>query len=209
MRRRAVASGRWESVRVPMNDSLDHIQTLRDIGYSIGLIAHLAGVEERTIGRMLRAESAQIELETEERLLAVPTISLWELWKTTKHSHRMPSEPASRRIRALASDGWIYSQIGEKLGWETTQVARLALRPSRLVLSGTTRAIDVVFRDPEFAIPTNRVRRDILMRKWPTAFEWDNIDTPNPEDVRLANKRAARRVERILEERKAEKRVRR
>lgn len=192
-----------------MNDSLDHIQTLRDIGYSIGLIAHLAGVEERTIGRMLRAESAQIELETEERLLAVPTISLWELWKTTKHSHRMPSEPASRRIRALASDGWIYSQIGEKLGWETTQVARLALRPSRLVLSGTTRAIDVVFRDPEFAIPTNRVRRDILMRKWPTAFEWDNIDTPNPEDVRLANKRAARRVERILEERKAEKRVRR
>ncbi|MDD2326598.1 MAG: hypothetical protein PHW63_11510 [Alphaproteobacteria bacterium] len=191
-----------------MDASLDHIETLRDMGYSIGLIAHLAGIEERTVGRMLRAENAQIELETEERLLAVPTITLWELWKTTKHSHRMPSEPASRRIRALASDGWIYSQIGEKLGWETTQVARLAVRPSALVLSGTTRAIDAVFRDPEFAIPTNRVRRDILMRKWPTAFEWDNIDTPNPEDVRLANKRAARRVERILEERRAEKRVR-
>ena len=191
-----------------MDASLDHIQTLRDIGYSIGLIAHLAGIEERTIGRMLRAESAQIELETEERLLAVPIVSLWELWKTTEYSHRMPSEPAYRRLRALASDGWIYSQIGEKLGWETTQVARLALRPSRLVLSGTTRAIDEVFRDPEFAIPTNRVHRGILMRKWPTAFEWDNIDTQNPEDVRFANKRAARRVGRILKEREAEKRVR-
>lgn len=209
MRKRAIASGRWESVRVPMDASLDHIQTLRDMGYSINLIAHLAGVEERTIGRMLRAENAQIELETEERLLSVPIVSLWDLWKTTKHSHRMPSEPATRRLRALASDGWIYSQVGEKLGWETTQVARLALRPSRLVLSGTTRAIDKVFRDPEFAIPTNRARRVILMRKWPTAFEWDDIDTQDLNAEKIAVRRATRRTHRILEERKAEKRVRR
>lgn len=204
MRKRAIASGQWESIRVPMDSTIEHVNKLRALGYSRILIAHLADVEQRTVGRITRGENEQIEFETQERILSVPEISLWELWKTTEHGHRMPSGPAVRRLRALATEGWMYKTIGEKLGWDTTQVARLALRPSKTVFSGTTRAIDRVFRDPDFLMPAQQARMDILAHKWPKSLEWDNIDDPDNEIA--ANNRARMRVKKMKEKIATEKR---
>lgn len=198
MRKRAIVAGTWESALIPMDAAFTHVQTLRDHGYSLGLIAHLAGVQERTVGRIARSENDQIEIDTEESILAVPVISLWNLWKTTEYSHRMPSGPAVRRLRALATDGWMYPILGEMLGWETTQVARLALRPSKYVFSSTTRAVDAIYSDPDLAVPARRARRDILIKGWPSAMEWDNID--DKDETRHAHKRAASRVAKLFGE---------
>lgn len=204
MRKRAIAEGRWESIRVPLDDTLEHISVLQDLGYSKMLIAHLADVEQRTVGRITTGKNEQIEFETRERILSVPAVSLWDLWKTTEYGHRMPSGPAVRRLRAMVTEGWNYKTLGARLGWETTQVARLTLRPSNTVFSGTTREVDAVFRDPEFITPTQTARMVILKHNWPKSLEWDNIDDPDNEIA--ANNRARMRVKKLRKKIATEKR---
>lgn len=198
MRRRAVANGTWESIFVPIDKTLERINDLISIGYGVPLISCLSNVSERTINRARNGSYRLISSITEERILAVQPISLWELWKTTEWVHRMPSGPVVRRLRALATDGWSYPMLGELLGWNNTQVSRYVNRPTKYVLSSTTRHVDALYQSNIVAIPVREPRIDIIKKCWPLPFEWDNIDDPTEEPK--AVRRARNRVKAILGE---------
>lgn len=206
MRRRAIAAGKWESMFVDATPTRKHIFELVDMGYSVALIANLSDTETRTISRVKNETYDKVSQLTEERILAIPKMSLWYLWKYVDYDFRMPSGPASRRLRALATDGWTYQQIGDMLGWDNTQVARYALRPSKYVHSSTMRHISKVYETVGAQITDRVPRRDILMKGWPGSMEWDDIDNPDEEEA--ANYRAKLRVRRtVRSEREAKRRT--
>lgn len=195
MRRAAIEAGTWESTMVPADEAREHIKRLQAAGYTIKFIAHLARVDEQSVSRARSGKHGMVMLETKERVCAVPVRSLWTLWHTEDHPHRMPTGPVTRRIRSLIADGWTYSEVGDALGWTRSLPSRYANNPPKWTMSTLTRRVDEVYRSPEFAVPVRAPRADIIRNKWPRPFDWGNID--DPQAAQGAHNRAYARFQEL------------
>lgn len=156
----------------PSDAARETLTRWREAGASIGEIAdHIGIVESRVF---------DISSGTNPRIYARTALKIIEAdpWPVT-------SLGVTRRIRALARNGWGVSRVAAMAGinHDTVLDARREVRQfvSKRTRLGVVAAYDElagrVADGPQRAV--SRVRNEAERNGWPSPWAWDNIDDPN------------------------------
>ena len=200
-RKAAHRNGTWESVLVPAELMKSRVQKFTEEGYTYTMLEALTGIERNTFIRLFTKNRQLVTEDNLERLLRLPLVPLYELWKTDIGvDYKVPTYLASRRVRALMARGWTTTTLAKEVGLEKRTLQRFAQEEESLngvFRSNLLKVVEAYDRlwDKE---PPKPHRRAELTRyiHWPMPLEWDDekIDLPGGEAV--PNNRARNRIKR-------------
>jgi hypothetical protein len=183
-RRLLIATGRWQQL-ANAQPVRDHIRHLRANGLGWRHIAHLAGVSEGVVSRLIYGTpsrgygpSKRLHPDASAALLAVQ-VDL----DTLADRALIDATGTRRRIQALTCIGWSQTEQARRLGVSRQSHTRLNSTPQ--VTAGLARTIrafyDELSMTPAPAGPSSTgARREAARKKWapPLAWDDDTIDDP-------------------------------
>lgn len=188
-RRRAIAYGTWQPY-VDAEPAREHVRTLQEFGLGWKRIAHLAGVPNSTMWKLLygarqrgMAPSKRIRPETAQKILAVePRLDLL--------GTRIPVDATGtrRRLQALTAGGWPQAQLAARLGIHPSNYCTMLARPQ--VNIGTARASAALYDELWNADPANhgvhpqgisRARNYAKNHGWAPVGAWDDDTIDDPQ----------------------------
>jgi hypothetical protein len=183
-RRLLIASGRWQQL-ANAEPVRNHIQHLRANGLGWRHIAHLAGVSEGVVSRLLYGTpsrgygpSKRIQPDAAAALLAVQVDI-----DTLADRALIDGTGTRRRIQALVCIGWSQSEQARRLG--ISRQSHTRLNGTVQVTAGLARTIrafyDEMSMNPAPDGPSSTgARREAARKKWAPPLAWDenSIDDP-------------------------------
>ncbi|WP_345154861.1 hypothetical protein, partial [Arthrobacter ginkgonis] len=107
---------RGRRVNVPVTRTRAHIEHLHDQGMTYRGIAEAVGLNEKTIGKIVRGEQQLIHVDRERRVLAV---SRDAVLARDNGKGFVPKVGAVRRIQALHAIGWTNKELTRRVGINT------------------------------------------------------------------------------------------
>ena len=162
--------------RVPIDPVAQHVQTLRDAGWSPGQIAAAAGCTERTVSDLQHHRYKTIRRDIASRILAArPTLA------TVPGTTAVPATGTIRRIQALMAIGHTLASIATAMPMAPTALSNTVRGGRPTVTVDTARAAERVYRAwSETPGPSRRSINRGVANGWPPPAAWDDerIDDP-------------------------------
>lgn len=174
--------------RVDADRARQHLQALRDLGYSASVLAALAHVDPGTVRNLLLDPETHpraarlIGRDLEQQVLDAE----FDLDLLPETSH-VPAEPTRRRFRALAAIGWSLAELAEQVGVTEAAVSKTA-HASAIQAGVARRYRDLYAQLENTPGPSDRARHEAQKRGWAPPAAWENIDdlTERPDTARPA-----------------------
>ena len=186
-RRRMMAYGRWESVRVPAAPVRAHYEALLAAGMSRNQVSRISGVKPDQLDNLLRPrkdrgdQPARIVFRrTADRILAVPVPAPHEVWRWAADGQRVDPTGTARRLQALVALGYSQRSLAARLGVHEANLPQ-TVNGTRLATAGLARKVAALFDELQL-VPGDsvRARNTAKRRGWvpPLAWDEDSIDDP-------------------------------
>lgn len=187
-RRKMIAYGRHQDIRVDKTEAAAHARALRNLGWTIDGIAQQAGVNSSAVDELLGERYRRTHRNTATAVLNLP---LEAPPKTAWN--RVPSLGSRRRVQALMFMGWSAALIEQRAGLGDRFVMKAVTQP---FIEGATRdriarvydslwnqtpPLDTPFQRGSYTRTVKLARE----RGWVGPLHWDDID--DPDDVPTNN----------------------
>lgn len=176
----------------PAEPVREHVQRLRDLGWSTSAIAAMHGnISDDGIAQLLRKNPRTVESKTNELLrlpysLAVPDSVPDSAW--------VPSLGAARRQQALLALGWTHAAIRAAM----EDLCGVSVRGyfAGQVNARRWRIFDSVYHTLGRSVgPSDRTRERARALGYVTPAGWDNIDDPDAKPIGIGRIRRPRKTE--------------
>lgn len=183
-RRALIAAGQWAPF-VPAGPVRDHIRQVIDAaGFSHAQFAAAAGVDARTIRKILGPAQIRVKTEVAARICQVnPALVPVHGW--------VPAAGACRRLRALAVGGWSASVLAERLSLGVTAVQLIREGDQQVVAAATARKVRELYDEIWDTEPPAGTRSERISRgrtrgyarkaQWPPPMAWDDDTIDDPD----------------------------
>lgn len=172
LQRRMQKAGTWQPWHPNPEQVREHINHLRDHGVGLDAIAESAGIARISVQRITYGTYKYVTTETAEAILAV----------TPRAAKQVNPTGTRRRLQALATLGYSYPYLSEKLGVNPRGVAAYAAPSKRWVMRDTAEKVRQLY--DELSMKPGPDQTAALRAKnkgWapPLAWDDDTIDDPN------------------------------
>lgn len=179
----------------PSAKTAQHIEDLRNAGWSYRGIADTAGVSVQTVNRVHRGVQKSVVNETETRVLALKSDSIFT---RPNKAGFVPNVGARRRLQALLAIGYRHSDITPLLGSPSgTLMHQVGDWISLEKHEAMVRVYEQLWDKPGPAPATSRARIRKAGYLPPLAWDDESIDDPNfvpePTEVTAGSKVEVRR----------------
>lgn len=167
---------------VPHEEVVEHIQRLHDAGMTWRQIADAAGVALRIVGKVREPGRKRIRKDLAEKLMAVTYTEAHR----TQNAH-VPILGPSRRLQALATQGWGNVALSEETGIPKGMIWKIQHAQARYVFAKTAETIAEVYERLADVRAVGRnttyTRNTAAKHGWVPPAMWDDIDRdPWPVD---------------------------
>ena len=186
-RRRMMAYGRWESVRVPAAPVRAHYEALLAAGMSRNQVSRISGVKPDQLDNLLRPRKDRgdqlariVFRRTADRVLAVPVPAPHEVWRYAAAGQPVHPAGTARRLQGLVALGWTNRELSNRLGVHEANFGN-ALYGTRQPTAGFARKVAALFNELQLTPgPSVRARLRAQRNGWasPLAWDEDTIDDP-------------------------------
>ena len=186
-RRRMMAYGRWESVRVPAAPVRAHYEALLAAGMSRNQVSRISGVKPDQLDNLLRPRKDRgdqlariVFRRTADRVLAVPVPAPHEVWRYAAAGQPVHPAGTARRLQGLVALGWTNRELSNRLGVHEANFGN-ALYGTRQPTAGFARKVAALFNELQLTPgPSVRARLRAQRNGWvpPLAWDEDSIDDP-------------------------------
>ncbi|KIU17888.1 hypothetical protein TL10_06425 [Mycolicibacterium llatzerense] len=177
---RQTAYGRFESRHTPAGPVRAHITMLLAAGLTIRALESAAGVNRKSINKILRG-STKTMVENAEKLLALqPPAAVHEV---AADHQPIDATGTRRRLQALIAYGYTQSDLAARLGITDSTLSKIVVRDGD-VLAVTARNVATMFDALQTTPGTSaRSRRRGAANRWPVPMAWDEdtIDDPGAQ----------------------------
>lgn len=187
-RRRMLAYGRWDPVKVDAAPVRAHYQALLDAGMSRNQISRVSGVKPDQLDNLLRPRKDRgdkpaqtVFRRTADRILAVQVPEPWQVWRTAADGQRVDPTGTARRLQALIAIGYTQRDLASRIGVLEANMPTL-VGGDRQVTAGIARRVAAIFNELQLAPGRSvRARNTAQRRGWvsPLAWDEDTIDDPH------------------------------
>ena len=177
-KRRAQAEGRWN----PWGDTQQaraHLQVLRSRGWSTHALAQRTGHDATTLRAMLSNPDRRIHQAITD---AIMSVGLDEL------PPRVPVYRLSRRLRALARQGWGITELSPRIGIGISGLARIRAEHDQHTQKTSAKKILRTYpqlrQTPSPSPRADRVKAMALSQGWLSDIEWDGLIDLSPAELK-------------------------
>ncbi|WP_235738969.1 hypothetical protein [Nocardioides alcanivorans] len=167
-RYRKRAYGTWEpsTTTVDAAAARAHIAALRAQGASVATIARAAGVGDSTVAKITGSKE-RITRDTERRILAA----------RITESDRIATHRQARRLQALAAIGWTFNALGDRVGIDPGNLARMARGKAKYANRKNFDLVCAVYEVLHMTPgPSDEARKRAEAKGWMPPLAWEDID---------------------------------